>query len=320
MTGKEKIIEIIEFYLSTDEKTTLETYSITSETLHRYKRSYQKVKDSDIGLIEKIKNNFTKSELKALAKQKTPKPTNKVYKIDCDHTFKYLVFSDSHIGSRFFVEDAFNGMIDYAAQQKCDFAICPGDITEGMSNRAGHVYELTHIGYTKQKEEAIRLLSKWKKPLYCISGNHDNWYMKSSGAAIVQDICNDIENAEYVGCGWTINHDEGDIEIHGIKHKLWHGIDGASYALSYRPQKIVESFTGGEKPHVLIAGHDHKSYFFDVRNVLCIGAGCMSKQSTFMRGKRLSVMRGFWIIEESIGKVKGVPTITKFKTEWIPFR
>lgn len=320
MTSEEKIIEVVEFYLNNNEQKTIKTYQITSETLHRYKRRYKKIKDTNVKLFDQIRKNFTVAELKALAKQTDKEPIKKVYKIDCDKIFKYLVCSDLHIGSKYFIEECFNAMINYAMKEKCVFAVCTGDVTEGLSNRSGHYFELTHIGYKAQKEEAIRLLSKWKKPIYCISGNHDNWYTKNMGASIVPDICSQIDNATYVGKGLSLDHDEGDIEIHKIKHKLWHGIDGAAYAISYRAQKIVEAFTGGEKPHILILGHDHKSYFFDIRNILCIGAGCMSKQSTYLRGKRISVKRGFWIIEEAIGEVNGIPTITKFKQEWVPFR
>ena len=96
---------------------------------------------------------------------------------------------------------------------------------------------------------------------------------------------------------------------------LLHGEDGASYALSYRLQKIIESFTGGEKPNILLAGHDNKYGNFFIRNVHAVGAGCIQKQTPWIRRKRLAAYEGFNIIEITIKDEE----VKRFKSEWIPF-
>lgn len=136
------------------------------------------------------------------------------------------------------------------------------------------------------------------------------WYASKAnmGALIVKDICESI-GAEYLG------EHEAIININGVKIMLWHGEDGASYALSYRLQKIIESFTGGEKPNILLAGHDHKYGNFFIRNVHAVGAGCIQKQTPWMRRKRLAAYEGFNIIEATIKDEE----VKRFKSEWIPF-
>ena len=42
-----------------------------------------------------------------------------------------------------------------------------------MSGRPGQIYELTHVGYRAQRDEAISLFSQWGKDWYVIEGNHD---------------------------------------------------------------------------------------------------------------------------------------------------
>jgi predicted phosphodiesterase len=95
---------------------------------------------------------------------------------------------------------------------------------------------------------------------------------------------------------------EGFVDVNGAKFMLWHGEDGGSYATSYRVQKIIEAFSGGEKPSVLMCGHTHKQcYIFD-RNIHALSLGSIQKQSGFMRYKRLPAHVGFWIIKGCIDK------------------
>ena len=182
---------------------------------------------------------------------------------------------------------------------------------EGMSHRAGHVYDLSEIGYDKQKSKAIEIFSQWTdSQIYAIDGNHDRWFIKSNGALIVKDIATQLDNFNFIG------HDEGDISINGkAVVKLWHGEDGNSYALSYRLQKILESLSGGEKPSVIICGHTHKYVKIFERNVYAISAGSIQSQTPWMRGKRIAAHVGFCIIDIYVNK----SGVCKFSDTWYPF-
>jgi hypothetical protein len=60
---------------------------------------------------------------------------------------------------------------------------------------------------------------------------------------------------------------------------------------------LVESYSGGSKPAVLLAGHYHKLEFINVRNVWCIQTGCSQDQTPFARKKRLHYALGGGICE-----------------------
>jgi predicted phosphodiesterase len=213
------------------------------------------------------------------------------------------------MGSIYFKEENYMAMLKEAKKQKVDAFFHSGDVTEGMSNRADHVYELSHIGYEAQKKYAIDMLKKIKKPLYMISGNHDRWFIKSCGANIVKDIADAIPNAEFIG------HDTGIVSVNGCNIQLWHGLDGNSYAISYRIQKVIESLTGGTKPNVLLCGHTHKYIKMFERNIHAFGVGCLELQTAFMRGKRLSAHTGFSIITLTIRD----GNVVKCNETWHPF-
>lgn len=138
------------------------------------------------------------------------------------------------------------------------------------------------------------------------------WYMKKGdiGANIVKDICEKLPNAHYLGMH------EGDVTVGNCKIKLWHGEDGSSYSTSYRLQKIVESFSGGEKPAILLCSHTHKQGYFFERNIQVVSLGSMQKQSAWMRYKRLAAHVGFFIIKMSIDREGHV---LWFEPRWYPF-
>lgn len=79
--------------------------------------------------------------------------------------------------------------------------------------------------------------------------------------------------------------------------RIIHPGGGTSYADSYRPQKIVESYAGGDKPTILVIGHYHKTGYYDIRDVAVLQAGCLERQTPFMRKLSLRAALGFWIVE-----------------------
>lgn len=312
-TNDKRIIEIVEYYLENEESSTLTAYNISSETLHRYKRSYKDIA-KNFGIkkdVIKILENYSEKEIKKIASGKGVGTQSKKIQLDFSgNKFKFCLFSDTHIGSIFFLEDLYFKMLEECEKQNVDAYFHAGDVTEGMSHRPGHVYELTHIGLAAQRDYAIELLSKITKPLYMISGNHDHWMEKVAGINVVIDIAAHIENAVFVG------RHTGNVMVNKCKIQLWHGEDGSSYATSYRMQKVIESITGGSKPNVLLLGHVHKMAYIFERHIHAISGGCVQLQTDFMKMKRLAAHTGFWIVELTMNN-KG--NVVNCAPSWYPF-
>lgn len=101
----------------------------------------------------------------------------------------------------------------------------------------------------------------------------------------------------------NLGQDEGDIILpHDTTIKLFHGNDGTAYADSYKIQKLIESFTGGEKPDIVFSGHYHKSLYVARRNIHGFESGTLCGQSKFMRGKKIPAHMGFGIVDVYVGK------------------
>ena len=311
MVSKAKVAEIMLYCLSNGEADTKEKFGLTDETWNRYKREYKK----QYGAIDDIlalKARFSPEELASIAKGERPAQHNSVnYDFDGEK-LKLGIISDMHFGSIYTDSSLTEKAIEEFHKQNVDMIVCPGDIVEGMMGRPGDVYELSHIGYKAQRDEAIRVLSKKKEsiPFYSIAGNHDSSYNSKHGvgANIVEDICSAIPNAHYLG------FDEGDIHIKDVIIRLFHGGDGGSYAVSYRGQKLIEAITGGLKPNLFIAGHTHKQFYMFNRNVHYIEAGSLQYQSSWMRGKKLAAHTGFSIADLTVGD--GIKSLSYI---WYPF-
>jgi len=294
---------------------TAKNFNLTTDSVNRYLREARKkgIKSSNKdGVLKKLLDKYSKKELEAIANGGKIAPgCENVPQINFEgQRIRVGAITDTHIGHKRCNPDYIYAAFEEFRKEKVDFITHSGDVLEGMSVRAGHVYELSHIGYEDQKATAVKIFSQWTDtPIYAISGNHDRWYIKAVGANAVKDIESEVKNFMFIG------HDEGDISLKGQSIlKLWHGEDGSSYALSYRAQKIIESLTGGEKPGAILAGHVHKFVDIFERNIHFTSVGSIERQTKWMRGKRISAHTGFAIIDYWVNH-----GIVKKTLTWYPF-
>lgn len=246
--------------------------------------------------LEKVIERQGLSEAEVIAaikSSRSTKPTGTTRVPISRSSFSFGYFSDAHIGHEKFNERLFNYMVKFFRKEKPDFILNPGDHLEGMSGRPGHIYELNQIGFAAQIKKAAELYSQLPFEHYGIDGNHDQWFYKKNDSGIVVG-----EGLEQRVPGYHhLGQDEADLNFNGIKVKLFHAGDGSAYAISYKLQKLIESFSGGEKPHIVLSGHYHKALYMFVRGVHGFECGTLCGQSRFMRGKKLPAHMGFGLVK-----------------------
>lgn len=116
------------------------------------------------------KYDINKKELDTILKSSNVAHTKRA-KIDIpDKHIRIGYFSDPHIGHDQFRVDDFEQMIKHFKKEGVDFIVCAGDHLEGMSGRPGHIYELTHIGFTNQIKYATDLYNMLDVPILGIDG------------------------------------------------------------------------------------------------------------------------------------------------------
>jgi hypothetical protein len=210
--------------------------------------------------------------------------------------------SDNHLCSHFERLDVLNMLYDVYASEGIGVVLNGGNWIDG---EARFNKNETHTkGMTKQIEYAVKNyphrdgIQTW----FVSGDDHEGWYNQREGVNIGEYF---QMKREQVGL-FDIKHlgyVEADIEINegGFENNSWirvmHAGGGSAYATSYAPQKIVESYQGGEKPSVLFIGHYHKMSYDFIRNVHTVQMACTQDQTIFMRKKKLEAHVGGGIIK-----------------------
>lgn len=211
---------------------------------------------------------------------------------------RFGIVSDTHIGNSHAMEDELQEAYAIFKREGIKRVYAPGNLLDGEKTYRGQEYEIKVMGADNVVANLARV---WPKvpgitTFHVASSTcHEGYYLKSAGLLIGKLIERERPDMVYLGL------DEADVVLHDGPARpvlrITHPGGGTSYAESYKPQKIVESYSGGEKPTVLVIGHYHKTGFYDIRDVATFQAGCLERQTPFMRKHSLAARMGFWIVE-----------------------
>lgn len=230
------------------------------------------------------------------------------------------VLTDKHLGNKHERLDVHKAAYDAFEREGITEVLDAGNWIDGEARFNKN--ELKVFGMDAQVDYWVEQTPQRKGiTTYFISGDdHEGWYSQRECINIGSYAQMKAEKAgredlKYIG------HVESDIALKCGKGesilRLMHPGGGSSYAMSYAPQKIVESFQGGEKPAVLIIGHYHKWDYCYPREVHVVSSGCGIDQTMFMRKKKIAAHVGFVIV-----KLKQDPAdghVTRFNVEWNPY-
>ncbi|HUT91066.1 MAG TPA: hypothetical protein VMY37_16305 [Thermoguttaceae bacterium] len=209
------------------------------------------------------------------------------------------IISDTHLCSKFerldVVEAAYNAFVKAGIRS----VYHAGNIVDGEC-RFNHYYLKAH-GITDQ---ATYCLDHYPQrsgitTYFITADDHEGWWQQREGLDFGRHLQNEarqIGRKDLVHLGYM----EADVELRSrggnAVMKIIHPGKGTAYAKSYQPQRMVESFQGGEKPSILIVGHYHKMNADICRNVRIFQAACAQDQTVWMRKHSIGADVGYWIV------------------------
>jgi predicted phosphodiesterase len=215
--------------------------------------------------------------------------------------FRFGVISCTHFGSLYEEVGITSAAYDWFQQESVANVFHCGDMTEGVQMRKGHEHEVHKHGADAQIDwTCVQYPYRKGITTHLISGNHDAAHMKNGGVDVCRRIAEKREDINYIG------NDAARFIVERAGEKtiaidMLHPDGGSSYALSYKPQKIIEQIESGSKPDVLLIGHFHKAFTLPAyRGVSCILAACTQRQTGFMRRNGLAAHVGVHICEMRI--------------------
>lgn len=234
-------------------------------------------------------------------------------------THRFGLVSDNHLNSKFERLDVLNGLYDIFQNEGIQTVLNGGNWIEGEARF--NKFDIVNHGLTKQVNYFVDNYPQRAGVVtkFIAGDDHEGWYRQTSGMNIGEYTemkakaknRNDLIYLGYVESDIILETKKGQAKL-----RLMHGGGGTAYAMSYTPQKMIESFQGGEKPHILALGHYHKADYMYYRDVHCLQLGCTQDQTTFMRKKKIQAHIGGWIVEFQQSEDGA---INRFKAEWIPF-
>ena len=261
-----------------------------------------------IGLIGLMKQDgelidYVNGELVRL---KTPPKINDVYQVEASSShIPLLLISDTHLCSKYDRLDILRYLYAKADERGVKHILHSGDFTDGRSNRPEHIYELREPSYEGQVDYCVEKYPTFDGKTYVISGNHDDWWYKSTGSEIVKAIANRREDIIYLGS------DVADMKIGKLKIRLFHGKGGNAYAKSYKVQKYLDSIPLEERPHILQTGHIHQSFYMKQDDTHCFQTSCLEDLTPFARSMGFANDKSVWWVDVEMNARGQIQNITQ---------
>jgi len=243
--------------------------------------------------------------------------------------WKVAFVSCTHHGSIYAADEERRQFYAFCRKEGVEHIYHCGDVTAGNNVYRGQLRDLREdcIKADSQAQRATEDFVAADLPISFILGNHDDKWLKDLGFNIGEHI---EARAKVLGAKRPIRClGSGAARIIiGKKPNqcvvdLQHPGGGTAYALSYRSQKIVESYTGGDKPHVIAIGHFHKAEVIPhLRNTTAIQPGCFEWQTPFMRSRAIEAHVAGCIAEGWMAPMErrdSRSTLTRLRTEFVKF-
>lgn len=216
---------------------------------------------------------------------------------------RFAVASDIHFASRLHRRECLTDFLNIAYHEhKVRHVMVPGDVVAGMNMYRGQQNEVVSLAMRDQAAEAVAGLPVLKGLSYeAIGGNHDESFMKSAGADVIDSIARQRPDFHSHGYYSALVDLLPPGKKQGVKIELHHPDKAGAYAITYHLQKEIEQIPGGMKPHLIFCGHTHQSaYLPDYRGVAGFYAGCFEDQTLFLKRKHINPHIGGWIIRVGI--------------------
>lgn len=233
---------------------------------------------------------------------------------------KFGALGDTHLYSKYARLDVLRTVYEIYGRDGITTVFHTGNIVDGECRF--NKYDL--VGPSGIDAQIEYLLNEYPQvsgitTKFITGDDHEGWWVNREGINVGELIQQKAlkygrKDLEFIG------HMERDILLKAPKGEAYmrivHPGGGSSYAVSYSAQKLVESYSGGEKPHILILGHYHKFDHSYYREVHTLQTGCVQSQTPFMRKLKLQAHVG--ATEVSFHQS---PTgeINRFSVMWLPF-
>lgn len=267
------------------------------------------LEDSNMPIRVTDSGHVVYNSIKIETKENSKKKSTEYVSYPDKYKIKFGVVSDTHLGSSSYNEEALNKFYDRCVSENITTVLHAGDLVDGIKIYKGQEFEQDYYGFDSQTKFAIEKYP-YREGIYtyAILGNHDYSFISHSDCDPLKKICDKRSDIIY------LDRYFGEIVLGDFLIALHHPDSGCSYALSYKPQKILETLT--ETYDAYIIGHYHASLnLFNYHCVWSCLAGSFQNETNFARRKGLRTTIGGYIVEMERNE-DGSTTVTP---KWVQY-
>jgi len=290
-----------------EKKEVLKTFLIKPKSIEEIQKKLNVGNIQTLGIIQSLKFDgysimYSENE-KEYSIDRKPLVNNNVYmhSIGKNLEVEFVVISDSHWCQKGQQKSFVNYIYAEADRRHIKNIYHAGDISDGFyKNRPEQIYDLIP-GKIGADEQVDYIVNNWPHydgiTTHFIIGNHDETHIINGGCNIGVAIVKGRKDLgyndfKYLGIGYA------QVQLTpNCRMDLFHPLDGSTYAISYSGQKYMDSLSGGDKPNIIFTGHHHKALYFPYRNIHYFEVPSMTKQSSWMKRKRMANESGAWFIK-----------------------
>jgi hypothetical protein len=237
------------------------------------------------------------------------------------NVIRFGLIGDTQIGSAYQRLDALKAFYGRCADEGINTILHAGDVIDGWRVYRGQEFELHPNGrsWPEQRDMFADSVPRFENMITIfITGNHDSSFKKLIGMIAGDELARARPDWKFIGqdvANVILKTPDGK----NFTVQLLHPGGGINqYALSYRPQRIIEAIPGGQKPDLIGIGHFHKAFFIpDYRNVTALCVGCFQSQTPFMAQQSIAAHIGGWIVTVTLGERKKLTS--RVQAEFISF-
>lgn len=229
---------------------------------------------------------------------------------------RFGVVSDTHLCSREQAREELELAYEAFAAEGITEVLHAGDLVAGRGIYRTQDQDLTHHTAEAQVSYAVETYPRRDGiTTRVIAGNHDiEGSFGQIGFDPVAAVAAQRDDIEYLG-PWEAWIDYGPEGNPCFVHLL-HGKGGMSYSVSYKAQKLADSYPAGRKPAVLICGHFHVRGDWTHRGVQILFPGCFEWRTALGVRLGLTPAVGFHIVEMTVGPDG---SLVGWAPRWHPF-
>ena len=166
---------------------------------------------------------------------------------------RFWLIWDTHIWAKEARMDALNKFYEDAKSEWVECVLHAGDLVDGCGVYWGQQFEQSEVGLEDQVNKVVKDYPNIWVPTYFIWGNHDQSYLKSSGADVSRTI--NWLREDLVNLGYY----DATININWIKIQLQHWGWGSAYSKDYKLQRYIDAIPAGQEPDIFWLGHYHQA-------------------------------------------------------------